>query len=141
MDLVITPESISFLAGLFSNIQFSMDFRIDFPNKNISSDVFSEGGKIYMREPDRVADLRVRKEFELGFLRPAVFLEIRNVLNDQWENLDVVGSLASPEDRVKFINSRFETYPERQNNGKPFPDIASYLNLPRQIILGISLSY
>jgi outer membrane receptor protein involved in Fe transport len=137
---VITPESFSFLAGIFSNIQFTMDFRIDYPNENISSDVFPEGGKIYLREPDRVADMRIRKEFELGLFKPAIFLEIRNVFNDQWENVDIVQA-ASPEDRVKFINSRFATYPEKQLNGVPFPDISSYLNLPRQIILGISITY
>jgi outer membrane receptor protein involved in Fe transport len=138
---VLTPESFSFLAGIFSNIQLSMDFRIDFPNKNIASDVLSEAGNLYIRESDRTADLRIRKELQVGSFKTAIFMEVRNVFNDKWENLNVVSSLASPEDRVKFINSRFETYPERDKSGKPFPDVLSYLNLPRQIILGISLSY
>ena len=137
---LMTPETFKFLAGAFSNIQFSMDFRIDFPNKNIASDVFIEGGKLYEREADRAADLRIRKEFELGVFKPALFIEVRNIFNDQWENLDIVKS-ASPEDRVKFINSRFATYPEKQLSGVPFPDIMSYNNLPRQIVFGISVTY
>ena len=138
---LMTPESSSLLAGLFSNVVFSIDFRINFPNKNIPSDVHSEGGKLYIREQDRVADLRIRKEFELGVLRPALFLEVLNVFDDRWENLNDVKSLADEDDRAKFINSRFAVYPERQKSGEPYPDIASYLNLPRQIILGISISY
>jgi hypothetical protein len=80
------------------------------------------------------------KEFELGVFKPALFIEVRNIFNDQWENLDIVKS-ASPEDRVKFINSRFATYPEKQLSGVPFPDIMSYNNLPRQIVFGISVTY
>lgn len=137
---IATPMDYSLLGGAFSNIQFSMDFRIFYPNENIASDVFTESGKSYTREPDRVADLRLRKEFDLGLFNPAIFIEIHNVFNDQWEDLEIVSS-QSPEDRVKFINSRFATYPEKQLNGAPFPDIMSYLNLPRQIIFGVSLTY
>ena len=137
---VATPPDFSLWGGVLSNIQFSMDFRIIYPNENIASDVFTESAKSYEREPDRVADLRLRKEFDLGMFRPAFFIEILNVFNDQWEDLQVV-SAQSPEDRVKFINSRFATYPEYQLNGAPFPDVISYLNLPRQIIFGVSISY
>ncbi len=136
---LITPKSISFLSWLFSNIQFSLDLRIYYPNRNISSDVFAEAGKPYIREPDRLLNMRIRKEFDIGIFKPAIFLEVRNLLDDRWENLDIVKSYP-PEDRVKFINSRFESYPTVQTNGAPFPDVISYLNLPRQITFGISIS-
>jgi outer membrane receptor protein involved in Fe transport len=136
---LITPRNISFLGWLFSNIQFSMDLRIHYPNKNIASDVFAEAGRLYIREPDRLANMRIRKEFDIGIFKPAIFLEVRNLFDDRWENLDIVKSYP-PEDRVKFINSRFASYPATQNNGAPFPDVISYLSLPRQITLGISIS-
>ncbi|HSR18396.1 MAG TPA: hypothetical protein VLM39_09945, partial [Ignavibacteriaceae bacterium] len=110
------------------------------PNRNISNDVFSEAGRLYERSPDKNADIRIRKEINFGFIRPAFFVEIKNAFNNKWINLDIVKS-ASPEDRVRFINSGFEDFPETLNDGSPFPDQLTYRNLPRQIILGVSFSY
>jgi hypothetical protein len=84
--------------------------------------------------------MRIRKEFDFGFIKPAFFIELRNAFNDKWTNVDIVKS-ASPEDRVKFINSSFETFPETKTNGAPFPDQLMYRNLPRQITLGVAISY
>jgi len=137
---VATPSDFNLLFGILANIQFAIDYQIYYPNENIPSDVFSEAGKSYIRYPDKNADIRVRKEIDLGFIRPALFLEVKNVFNDKWVNLDVVES-ASPEDRVMFVNSGFITFPEKQNDGAPFPDQLNYNNLPRQVILGISFSY
>ncbi len=135
-----TPPDFSFLFGIFSDIQFAIDYQIYYPNRNISNDVFSETGRLYERSSDKNADLRIRKEINFGFIRPAFFVEIRNAFNYKWTNLDIVKS-ASQEDRVRFINSGFEEFPETQNDGSPFPDQLNYRNLPRQIIFGVSFSY
>jgi hypothetical protein len=121
-------------------MQFAIDYQIYYPNENISSDVFSEAGRSYLRAADKNADVRIRKELNLGFIRPSLFVEIKNVFNYKWTNLDIIET-ASQEDRVKFINSGFENFPEKQNDGAPFPDQLNYNNLPRQIIFGISFSY
>ena len=135
-----TPSDFKILYGIFSDMQFAVDYQIYYPNKNISNDVFSEAGRLYERSPDKNADIRIRKEINFGFIRPAFFVEIKNAFNNKWTNLDIVKS-ASPEDRVRFINSGFEDFPETLNDGSPFPDQLTYRNLPRQIILGVSFSY
>jgi hypothetical protein len=121
-------------------MQFSVDYQVYYPHEKISEDVFSESGRVYVRNADKNADIRIRKEIDFGFLRPAFFLEIKNAFNDKWTNLNIVQS-ASQEDRVKFINSGFEQFPETEPDGSPFPDQLSYRNLPRQIIFGVSISY
>jgi outer membrane receptor protein involved in Fe transport len=136
----LVPQDFDFLGGIFANIQFALDYQIYYPNANIASDVFSEGGKQFERTADKNAGLRIRKEFQFGNIRPAFFVEIQNVFNDTYTNLDIVKS-ASPEDRARFINSRFSIYPERRNNGAPFPDQMRYRNLPRQIVFGVAITY
>lgn len=133
-----TPSDFPFLAGIFSNMQIALDYQVYYPHEQIASHVFSEAGTQYVRTADKNADLRVRKEFDLGFIRPAIFLEVRNLFNDTWTNLDIVKS-ASPEDRVDFINSRFESFPEKRTNNAPFPDVIKYRNLPRTLIFGIAI--
>jgi hypothetical protein len=135
-----TPSDFKILYGIFSDMQFAIDYQIYYQNRNISNDVFSEAGRLYERPPDKNADIRIIKEINLGFIRPAFFVEIKNAFNNKWVNLDIVKS-ASPEDRVRFINSGFEDFPETLTDGSPFPDQLTYRNLPRQIILGISFSY
>jgi hypothetical protein len=135
-----TPSDFNFLLGIFSDIQFAIDYQIYYPNRNISDDVFSEAGSLYERSSDKNADIRIRKEIDFGFIRPAFFVEIKNAFNDKWTNLNVVKS-ASQEDRARFINSGFTDFPETLNDGSPFPDQLTYRNLPRQIIFGVSFSY
>lgn len=137
---LVTPKDLNWLGGIFSDIQFAIDYQVYYPNKNIASDVFSEAGSQFERSADKNADIRIRKEFDFGFIKPAFFIEIRNAFNDKWTNLDIVKSSA-PEDRVKFINSNFESFPETKTNGAPFPDQLIYRNLPRQITLGVAISY
>jgi len=137
---LLTPRDLPWVGGLFSNIQFAIDYQIYYPNENIASDVFSEGGKQFLRSADKNADIRIRKEFDFGFLKPAFFIEIRNAFNDQWTNLDIVKS-SSPEDRTEFINSGFESFPETKTNGAPFADQLEFRNLPRQITFGVSINY
>lgn len=136
----ITPPDLDFLGGIFSNVQFAIDYQAYYPNKNIASDVFSEAGSQFQRAADKNADIRIRKEFDFGFIKPAFFIELRNAFNDKWTNVDIVKS-ASPEDRVRFINSNFESFPETKTNGAPFPDQLMYRNLPRQVTLGVAISY
>jgi len=135
-----TPSDFSFLGGILSNMQFSLDDQIYYPNTNIGSDVFSEAGKLYVRPAYKNIDLRLRKEIVLGTLRPAIFIEIRNAFNDQWVNLDIVKA-AAPADRVKFINSGFREFPEKNTDGSPFTNQLEYYNLPRQIIFGINIGF
>lgn len=133
-----TPNDLSWLGGILSNLQLALDYQIYYPHERIASHVFSEAGTQYIRTADKNADLRIRKEFNLGFVKPAIFLEVRNLFNDTWTNVDAVKS-ASPEDRTKFINSRFASFPETKTNGAPFPDVIKYRNLPRTVIFGIAV--
>jgi outer membrane receptor protein involved in Fe transport len=135
---LLTPKDFSFLWGVLGNLQIALDYQIYFPHERLASHVFSESGSQYIRSADKIADLRVRKEFDLGFIRPAFFIEVRNLFNYTWTNLDAVKS-SSPEDRVKFINSGFSDYPETKTNNAPFPDIIKYRNLPRTITFGLAI--
>ncbi|MHB8579242.1 MAG: TonB-dependent receptor [Ignavibacteriaceae bacterium] len=137
---IALPSDLSALGGILSNIQFSLDDQIYYPNSNISSDVFSEGGHLYVRPAYKNVDFRIRKEIVLGNLKPAIFLEVRNAFNDEWVNLDIVKA-AAPADRVKFINSGFRNFPTTNTDGSPFANQLAYLNLPRQIIFGVNISF
>ncbi|MCF8414478.1 MAG: TonB-dependent receptor [Melioribacteraceae bacterium] len=130
------PRDVSFMGGIFSNTQIALDYQVYFPHERIASHVFSDAGMQYIRTADKNADLRIRKEFDFGFIRPAFFIEVRNLFNDTWANLDAVKS-SSPEDRVRFINSGFSTFPDTKTNGAPFPDVIQYRNLPRTITFGL----
>jgi outer membrane receptor protein involved in Fe transport len=130
----LTPADLGFISG----IQLALDYQVYFPHEKIADDVFSEAGESYIRPADINADLRVRKEFDFGFIRPAIFLEVKNLFNNRWVNLNIVKS-ASPEDRIKFINSGFTDFPDTKTNGAPFPDILMYRNLPRQVIFGLAI--
>ncbi|MGE5682409.1 MAG: TonB-dependent receptor [Bacillota bacterium] len=137
---LVTPKDLGPLGGILGNIQFSFDYQVYYPNENIASDVFAEAGRSYTRTANRNADMRIRKEFELLGFRPAVYVEIRNVFNDQWTNLDIVKS-AAPEDRIRFINSNFTAFPATSNNGAPFPDLLQYNNLPRMVTFGFAVGF
>jgi len=134
----LVPQDFSFLGGIFSNLQIALDYQVYYPHERIASHVFSESGRQYIRTADKNADLRIRKEFDFGFIKPSIFIEVRNLFNDTWSNLDAVKS-SSPEDRVNYINSRFGTYPETKTNGAPFPDVIMYRNLPRTVTLGVAI--
>jgi hypothetical protein len=135
-----TPGDLDFMWGIFRDMQFAIDYQIYYPNKNIGTDVFPEGGALYERNANRNADIRIRKEIDFGLIRPAFFVEIRNAFNDTWTNLAAVKD-ASPEDRAAFINSGFSIFPTKETDGSPFPDMLMYTNLPRMITLGVSFSY
>lgn len=135
-----TPGDLDWLGGVFKDMQFSIDYQIYYPNKNIPSDVISEGAGLFEKNADKNADIRIRKEIDFGFIRPAFFVEIKNAFNDTWTNLDIFQN-ATPEARAAFINSALTLYPSTNIDGSPFPDMVMYRNLPRQITIGVSLSY
>ncbi len=137
---LLTPTDLTFFMGVFANIQIALDYQVYYPHDKISSHVFSEAGTQFIRTADKNADLRIRKDLDFGFLKPAIFVEVRNLFNDTWTNIDAVKS-ASPEDRVRFINSRFNDYPETKTNGAPFPDVIKYRNLPRTITFGFAIQF
>ena len=135
-----TPRDFSPLLGLLSNVQLSFDYQVYYPHERIASHVFSEAGTQYIRYADKNANIRLRKEFNIGGFRPAVFIEVRNAFNNTNENIDVVKA-SSPEDRVNFINSRFSVFPDVQTNGAPFPDMTIYRNLPRRLYIGAAIGF
>lgn len=135
----MVPSDFTWMRSLLANLQLSIDYQVYYPNPNIPEDVFPEAGKNFMRTSNRNADIRIRKEFDFKIIRPAFFVEIRNAFNDKWVNFSVVKT-ASPEDRVKFVNSGFTQFPDKNVNGAPFPDVLEYTNLPRQVVFGFALS-
>ena len=140
--VIATPDDLNFLVGLLSRVQFSLDYQIYYPHDQIVSDNFAQGGKAFIRPPDKNADLRIRKEIDILGFTTAFFVEIRNVFNDTWVNLQTVNSAsASQGDIVAFVNSRFKSFPERKPDGGPFPDMIRYRNLPRRIYFGFALTF
>ncbi|MBN1465893.1 TonB-dependent receptor, partial [candidate division KSB1 bacterium] len=135
--VVMTPKSFSWMAGLFSNIQVSVDYQIYYPHERIPSHVLVAEHKM-IRPPDRNADVRIRKDFVWKKLRPAFFIEMRNAFNDQWVNLELPFDSKS---RVDFINSNMSVFPQQHPSGGPFPDIFQYRNLPRTFVLGVALGF
>jgi outer membrane receptor protein involved in Fe transport len=135
---LLTPNDLGLFKGIFANIQISLDYQVYYPHRQINSDNFLEGGRAYIRPADKNADLRIRKEVDILGVKPALFVEIRNVFNDKWVNLETVSS-ASPADRARFVNSGFQDFPETDANGGPFPDVLQYRNLPRRITFGFAL--
>jgi hypothetical protein len=136
------PTNFDFLYSVFADMQFAVDYQIYFPHKQIISDNFTEGGKTYIRMADKNADIRIRKEFKVGGLSLAAFIEVRNAFNDKWNNLQVVNSsTASAEDRVAYVNSNFAIYPELTPNGGAFPDVWMYRNMPRAFVFGFAIGF
>jgi hypothetical protein len=137
-----TPVQMDFFYGVFSNMQFAVDYQIYYPHEQLVYDNFSEGGRAFIRPADKNADLRIRKDFAVGGLSLGLFLEVRNVFNDKWVNLQSVSSAtASQEDIVDFVNSRFTSFPEKEQDNSPFMDMTRYRNLPRRIALGLAVTF
>jgi outer membrane receptor protein involved in Fe transport len=135
-----TPAGFEPLFGILSNIQLSFDYQVYYPHERIASNVFAEAGKQYLRYADKNANIRLRKEFDLLGVKPALFIEVRNAFNNTNENIDAVKS-SPAEDRAKFINSGFSVFPSTQTDGSPFPDVITYRNLPRRVFIGASIGF
>lgn len=138
---MVTPSKLSILNGLLSNIQFSMDYYISYPHTQISSDVYQ--GVININRPaNKQARIRLRKELSVKKgVRTALFVEMENAFNDKWHNVDLMEGDILPEDRIRYINSNLQIYPQKASNGAPFPDYAKCTNLPRKISFGVTLSF
>ncbi|MBN1893717.1 hypothetical protein JW906_04455, partial [bacterium] len=133
------PGDFRPLFGALSRLQFSMDYQITFPNKQIPSDVFN--GEIQLVRPTyKNATIRIRKQVGIRSFRTALFVEMRNAFNDKWIHVDAVED-ARKEDRAAFINSNMSKFPETEVSGAPFLDVIQYLNLPRQIQFGLSVDF
>ena len=136
----LTPKDFSFLFGIFSNLEMSLRYWVYYPNDKIIDDTFGEGGITFVRDAFVSADVELRKQIDLDFIKPAIFIKVFNAFNDKHVNLTSVKG-SSPEDRVRFVNSRFTDFPEYATSGAPFPDVTEYLNLPRRILFGIAITF
>jgi hypothetical protein len=135
--IIASPGKFTPLWGLLSNMQFSVDYQIYYPHSRIISDVF-RGEILLIRPSDKNADIRLRKEVNIGRFKPAFFIEMRNAFNDKWVNL---GLPLDNEARIRFINSNLSVFPENKPNGAPFPDVLQYRNLPRMIVFGVAVGF
>lgn len=135
-----TPRSWNFLGGLFGDITISFDYQVVYPNDQLRSDYFLFDDHKYVRNADKNANLRVRKDHSLfnNRVNIAAFIEVRNVFNDKWVNLWIF-ERASREDQQKFAESGFKYLPSVDANGVPILDMAKFRNLPRAITFGVSL--
>ncbi len=136
----LTPKGSSLLGRVLGDLQLSLDYQVYYPHRQIADHNFVEGGKRFMRPPDKNGNLRLRKEFTYRGLRPALFIEVHNVFNDKHVNLQLLRD-ASPQDKARFINSSFNVFPEKAPNGAAFRDMLQYRNLPRLVILGAALAF
>ncbi|MCB0731765.1 MAG: TonB-dependent receptor [Ignavibacteriae bacterium] len=136
------PKDFDFLYGVFSSIQISLDYQVYYPHEQIVWDNYAQGGKAFIRPPDKNGDLRIRKEIELFGFKPIFFVEATNVFNDKWINLQLLNtSTADQKSIVEFVNSRFSDFPYKKPDEGPFPNMIRYRNLPRQITFGFALSF
>ncbi|RKY50794.1 MAG: hypothetical protein DRP86_02980 [Candidatus Neomarinimicrobiota bacterium] len=138
---IVTPPDFSYLGGLLSNIQFSIDYYVSFPHKQISSDVFQDAVNI-VRPANKNANIRIRKGLNLfKGVGASLFVEMENAFNDKWHNVDIMEGDLKAEDRARYINSNLKTYAETLKNGAPFKDLYKYNNLPRKIIFGMAVNF
>jgi hypothetical protein len=138
---IVTPPDFSYLGGFLSNVQFSIDYYVSFPHKQISSDVFQDAVNI-VRPPNKNANIRIRKDLDLfQGVGASLFVEMENAFNDKWHNVDIMEGDLKAEDRARYINSNLKTYPETLKNGAPFKDFYKYNNLPREIIFGMAVNF
>ncbi len=137
-----TPGKLNWLAGLFQNITFSLDYQVTYPNEMLRPDYFLYGGKKYLRPADKNANLRIRKDIKIfgtGMVLSPYF-EIHNLFNDKWLYLQAFES-ASVEDQRKFAESGFKYIPSKTATGVTILDMGKYRNLPRSILFGMSIEF
>lgn len=139
---VETPHAWGFLNGWLEDILISLEFQAVYSNSKLRGDqLFLYDGTIFVRPADQNANLRATKTF--AFLRNSVrlstYIEVRNLLNDKWINLELIERQASPEDQRAFVDSDMERLPSVNKDGVPILDMAKYRNFPRSILFGVSL--
>lgn len=136
-----TPASWDFLGGVFRGFLLSVEYRANFPNKHIKSDVFTDSeGNTYLRPVYQNTDLRLTKELSLGGggLRATAYVEVHNLFNNKWINLGAADH-AAPADRDRLAHSGFTDVPYQDIYGVPYHPSELYYNLPRAIVFGASL--
>jgi outer membrane receptor protein involved in Fe transport len=133
-----TPQDLA----IFNRLSLSLDYWLTVPNEKDLGDVFVYNGHAYPRPPDQNLTMRIRKDFAFGAggqgLRLGIYAEVRNVTNFQSLNLGLYKT-ASDEDQANLVNSDFKDVPTEDANGTPYLDLARFRNLPRSVILGITM--
>jgi outer membrane receptor protein involved in Fe transport len=138
-----TPLTLEGIVGdVLGGISMALDYRANFPNRNLRQDYFVFGGEDHLRSVDQMVDLRLRKEILLprgmGSLSP--YLEVSNLFNQRWIFFPAV-ERASAADKQRFVESGFRELPTHTEAGRPILDAALYRNLPRAFVFGVSLNY
>ncbi len=140
-----TPRRWDFLWGVLEGLSVSVDYQAVFANDMKQDDYFFYGGNKYLRPPDQNTNLRVRKDLSLGGdrLTCGVYLEVHNLFNDRWLNLDRSGPFykASVEDQQRFAESNLKALPSVDATGTPILELSMYRNLPRMLIFGVTMEF
>lgn len=137
-----TPADWRGLFGtLFKNISVAVDYVAVMPNDQIRSDFFLFEGEKYLRDADQNTNLRARKEITLngGQLRISPYVEVHNLFNDQWINLNIFERVSLAEQQ-KLVESDFEYLPSVMADGEPIMDVAKFRNLPRYVLFGVTVN-
>jgi hypothetical protein len=138
-----TPGDWDVLAGALEHVSLSIDYEAVFANDMKQDDYFFFGGNKYLRPPDQNTNLRVRKDFAFAEsrFRFGVYMEVRNLFNNKWLNLDRGGPFyrASPEDQQRFAESDLKDLPTEDATGTPILELSMYRNLPRMVIFGVTM--
>jgi len=137
-----TPSSWDFLGGALTGISLSVDYQAIFPNDQILSDYIAlDNGQKAVRPLDQNTNLRVKKDFAFWnkSLRFGVYVEVQNLFDNKWMNIDLFNNSISSADKSKIAASNFSYVPSYDASGAPILDLAKYTNLPRAVIFGVTL--
>lgn len=140
-----TPVHWDLLGGIFEGISISVDYQAVLANDMKQDDYFFYGAKKYLRPADQNTNLRVRKELTIAhnLFRVGIYMEVRNLFNDRWLNLDRQGPFyrAAPADQKVFAESGLKTLPAEDASGTPILELSMYRNLPRMFIVGFTMEF
>jgi len=135
-----SPQNLRSIWTIFSSINVGVHHYANFPNDQLLSDIYSFEGNRYLRPPDQKTDLRVSKSIGIGNVMFSPYLEVQNLFNSKWVNLDRLRSL-SEEDERALVESDFQDIPEVDISEMPILEISKYRNLPRSIVFGFSTNF
>jgi outer membrane receptor protein involved in Fe transport len=136
----VTPRLPGF-ASAVSDVIFSFDYSRVWPHRDIPSDrVDLEDGTVELRPPDQMLNMRARKEFTAGRTRFAPYVEVANLPNWRWVNLDAFRN-TSQDDQRRMLESSFSELPTHTTNGSPILDVAKYRNLRRSVVFGFQFNF
>ena len=132
------PDWSGVIGSVFKNLSMSLDYYANFPDEHLRQDIFVLDGEIHVRPVDQNVNFRARKEIRVGGARVSPYLEVENLLNQQWIALSTFERVSREEMR-KFVDSDFDYLPSVTNDGTPIMPIAQFRNLPRSVTFGITL--